>query len=78
MAKKALRKEAPSRDDAFVDEIGIFTAAQNGDAKRVRQILKARPDLVNAQRWYQFPIHTAVREGHAEVVDLLRRHGAKG
>ncbi len=76
MAKKALHEEAPSRDDAFADEIGIFTAAQNGDAKRVRQILKARPDLVNAQNWYQFPIHTAVREGHAEIVDLLLKAGA--
>jgi len=33
--------------------------------------------LVNAQFWYQFPIHMAVRAGHAGIVKLLLARGAE-
>ena len=54
----------------------LFCASGAGDLERVRAILDRDPRLVNAQHWYQFPIHMAVREGHAEVVELLLQAGA--
>ncbi len=32
--------------------------------------------LVNAQFWYQFPIHLTVRGGCVEIAKLLLDHGA--
>ena len=54
----------------------LFCASGAGDLERVRALLDSDPRLVNAQYWYQFPIHMAVRENHAEVVELLLRAGA--
>ncbi len=54
----------------------LFCASGAGDTARVRALLERDPRLVNAQYWYQFPIHMAVRENHAEVVELLLRAGA--
>ena len=54
----------------------LFCASGVGDLARVSALLDRAPKLVNAQYWYQFPIHMAVREGHAEVVQLLLQAGA--
>ena len=54
----------------------LFCASGAGDMARVRALLERDPRLVNAQYWYQFPIHMAVRENHAEVVELLLQAGA--
>ena len=54
----------------------LFCASGAGDLARVSALLDRDPRLVNAQYWYQFPIHMAVREGHAEVVQLLLQAGA--
>ena len=54
----------------------LFCASGAGDMARVGTLLDRDPNLVNAQHWYQFPIHMAVREGHAEVVQLLLEAGA--
>ena len=54
----------------------LFCASGAGDLARVSAMLDRDPGLVNAQYWYQFPIHMAVREGHAEVVQLLLQAGA--
>ena len=54
----------------------LFCASGAGDLARVSAMLDRDPRLVNAQYWYQFPIHMAVREGHAEVVQLLLQAGA--
>ena len=54
----------------------LFCATGAGDLARVSALLDRDPKLVNAQYWYQFPIHMAVREGHAEVVQLLLQAGA--
>lgn len=65
-----------------VDEVdgneawALMCACAAGDAPRVQTILGKDPRLVNAQYWYQFPIHIAVREGHADVVRLLLEAGA--
>ena len=58
------------------DAWSLFCAAAAGDLERVRVLLDRDPDLVNAQYWYQFPIHMAVREGHADVVQVLLEAGA--
>lgn len=58
------------------DAWALFAACAFGDAARVRRLLAKDRRLVNAQHWYQFPIHMAVRAGHAEIVKLLLEHGA--
>lgn len=75
MVRETLFQEAPSRDDLFVNAVGIFAAAESGDAERMRQIIKVKSELSNINYPYtvseQKPIHSAVREGHVEVVQLL-------
>ena len=39
----------------------LFEACAVGDLPRVKTLLAKDPRLVNAQYWYQFPIHMAVR-----------------
>ncbi len=58
------------------DAWALFCACAAGDMTRVRALLERDPKLVNAQYWYQFPIHMAVRAGHAEVVQMLLDAGA--
>ena len=58
------------------DAWALFSASAAGDLSRVRALLDRDPNLVNAQYWYQLPIHMAVREGHADVVQLLLEEGA--
>src|SRR5262249_31736394 len=43
---------------------------------KAKAILAKDPRLVNAQYWYQFPIHLAVYAGNAQIVKLLLDHGA--
>src|ERR1700679_1796204 len=58
------------------DAWALFEACAAGDMPRVTKLLAKDRRLVNAQFWYQFPIHMAVREGYAEIVYLLLDHGA--
>jgi ankyrin repeat protein len=59
-------------DDAWA----MFEACDAGDISLVKKLLAKDPRLVNAQFWYQLPIHLAVREGHTEIVELLLERGA--
>jgi ankyrin repeat protein len=59
-------------DDAWA----LFDASANGDVETVSALLEKDRRLVNAQYWYQFPIHRAVEAGHTEVVRILLEHGA--
>ena len=58
------------------DAWALFKACAAGDMPKVTKLLDRDRRLVNAQFWYQFPIHMAVREGYAEIVKLLLEHGA--
>ena len=58
------------------DAWALFKACASGDMPTVQELLAKDRRLVNAQYWYQFPIHMAVREGHAQVVKLLLDQGA--
>ncbi len=58
------------------DAWALFEACALGDMPKVRALLEKDPRLVNAQFWYQFPIHMAVRAGRAEIVKLLLDQGA--
>jgi ankyrin repeat protein len=64
--------ETLNGDDAWA----LFEASALGDVPRAEALLAKDPRLVNAQYCYQFPIHMAVRGGHAEVVELLLGRGA--
>ncbi|MBT3266019.1 ankyrin repeat domain-containing protein [Candidatus Poribacteria bacterium] len=59
------------------DAWDLMKACAEGDIEEVRRLLTKDARLVNAQQYYQFPIHFAVREGHSEVVALLLDNGAE-
>lgn len=59
------------------DAWAIMKASAAGKVERVRACLAKDPELANAQYWYQFPIHFAVREGHADIARLLLEAGAE-
>lgn len=54
----------------------LFKACALGDVPKVKALLAKDRRLVNAQHWYQFPVHMAVLAGHAEIVKLLLDRGA--
>lgn len=54
----------------------LFRACATGDLSRVQALLAKDRRLVNAQYWYQFPIHLAVFARKAEIVKLLLDQGA--
>jgi len=58
------------------DAWALFEACAAGDVQKAKSLLAKDRRLVNAQFWYQFPIHMAVREGHAQLVKLLLDQGA--
>ncbi|MGI8601369.1 MAG: ankyrin repeat domain-containing protein [Verrucomicrobiales bacterium] len=58
------------------DAWALFKACARGDVPKVKSLLAKDRRLVNAQYWYQFPIHMAVRAGHREIVKLLLDGGA--
>src|SRR5688572_26503275 len=58
------------------DACALFEACATGDVPKVKTLLAKDARLVNAQHWYQFPIHMAVLAGHADIVKLLLDQGA--
>jgi ankyrin repeat protein len=58
------------------DAWALFVASAVGDIAAAKALLAKDRRLVNAQYWYQFPIHRAVAGGRAAVVKLLLEHGA--
>ncbi|MBL8812479.1 MAG: ankyrin repeat domain-containing protein [Planctomycetaceae bacterium] len=58
------------------DAWSLFEAAGQGDVDRAKKLLDNDPRLVNAQYWYQFPLHRAVEAGRTEMVCLLLDRGA--
>ncbi len=64
--------EALDGDDVWA----MFDASAHGDVSKVIELLEKDQRLVNAQCWYQFPIHRAVEAGHAEIVRILLESGA--
>src|SRR5215471_8243672 len=58
------------------DAWAFFRACALGDLPKVKSLLAKDRRLVNAQHWYQFPIHKAVNAGHTEIVKLLLERGA--
>ena len=58
------------------DAWALLQACALGDLPKVKSLLAKDRRLVNAQHWYQFPIHKAVSAGHTEIVKLLLERGA--
>src|SRR5262245_23859289 len=58
------------------DAWAMFEAAAAGDSARIKTLLAKDARLVNAQYCYEFPLHMAVRQGHADVARQLLAAGA--
>src|SRR5262245_6119140 len=58
------------------DAWALFQASVLGDLAKVKALLAKDRRLVNAQHWYQFPIHRAVHAGHTKIVRLLLERNA--
>lgn len=54
----------------------VLAAAADGDVGALGRLLQHDPRLSRADYWYTPVIHFAVREGHAEAVQLLLEAGA--
>lgn len=77
--KDTLHENAPSRDDSFVNAVGICNAAQAGNLQRVQDILAIKPELATqdiASNNEHQPINLAAEEGHADIVRVLLAAGA--
>jgi hypothetical protein len=58
------------------DAWALFVACARGDVMKAKALLARDQRLVNAQFWYQFPIHMAVFAGNTQIVKLLLEQGA--
>src|SRR4051794_2507648 len=54
----------------------VISAANTGDAPALRRLLAEDPARSRNGYFYTPPIHFAVREGHAEIVQILLDAGA--
>jgi ankyrin repeat protein len=59
------------------DTWDTIVAASAGDVETLRRLLERNPRLVDAEYWYTPAVHFAVRDGHAEAVQLLLDAGAE-
>ena len=63
--------------DANTDGARMVAACTSGDEATVRELLRETPSLASqALVGPLAPLHYAVREGHAGIVQLLLEHGA--
>jgi ankyrin repeat protein len=63
--------------DANTDGARMVAACTNGDEVTVRELLRETPSLARqVPAGPLAPLHYAVREGHASIVQLLLQHGA--
>lgn len=58
-------------------EYAIRDVVWLGDVGRVRQLLQDNPALANAGSYEEFVLATAIREGHAEIAEMLLANGAR-
>ena len=76
MAKENLQDMAPSKDDEFVNMVGLRNAIVAGDLQQVRSIVSQKPELVKLDFLYRRPIHLAAMAGQAEMAQFLIEQGA--
>ncbi|NKB66551.1 MAG: sigma-70 family RNA polymerase sigma factor [Candidatus Latescibacteria bacterium] len=76
MAKNTMRAKAPSRDDNFLNLVGLRTAINVGDVARVRTLVDERPDLLRQHHGGLRPLNDAALAGRPEIVHILLDAGA--
>ncbi len=62
--------------EANTDGARMVAACTSGDEATVRELLRETPSLASQVPGPLAPLHYAVREGHAGIVQLLLQHGA--
>src|SRR5580700_5608691 len=83
VAERFLRSLQQPREGGMIkppdiedDNWEISIAAAAGDAPTLRRLLHKDPTLSRRGYFYTPPIHFAVREGHAEIAQMLLDAGA--
>jgi len=76
VVQKSFREKAPSRDDKFVNLVGLRAAIEVSDVGRVRTLVEERPDLLNQHQGGLRPLNHAAIVGNPEVVAILLEAGA--
>src|SRR5262249_7225915 len=71
-----LDAEMPGAPDPQANTWELLGAAAHGDAPAMRRLLDRDPTLRRRGYFYTPPIHFAVREGHAQIVQMLLDAGA--
>jgi ankyrin repeat protein len=69
-------KPSELEEEGGRDTWDAISAAVDGDTPTLGQLIRRNPKLARAEYWYTPAIHFAVREGHAEAVQLLLDAGA--
>lgn len=72
------------KTDKYVSSFGgrgndvwnMLVSCITGNVNMVRNLLNKQPSLANCNFAYFSPLHFAVREGHADIVDILLMHNA--
>lgn len=59
-------------DDAWE----LFCASAYGHMPTINKLVERAPALLHVDLWYEFPLHFAVRGGHAEAVEYLLQAGS--
>jgi ankyrin repeat protein len=71
------RQRATAMTDANTDGARMVAACTSGDERAVREVRRETPPLArHVPVGPLAPLHYAVRDGHASIVQLLLQHGA--
>ena len=70
--------QSPEPPTAKAPDISIHDAADNRNTEAVKKHLATGTDMnANSDNFDSIPLQNAVSGGHAEIADLLRKHGGK-
>lgn len=75
LLRKHRAKDTAEREEKPTQS--LRQAAAKGDIKQVKSLISKGADVNAKSKWGRTPLRIATNRGHTEIVDLLRKHGAK-